>query len=111
MNKNKLNLFLDLGLALIFIVEQEMNFTGRHNHELLGIILGAALVIHIVLHWDWVVSITKTFFKKVIHESRFNYLLNLLLFVDLFITVITGIMISRTLGLQLDFVNNSTIQW
>lgn len=100
-NKTKLNLFLDLGLVLIFVAEQEMGFTGRHNHELLGVILGAALIIHIVLHWQWVVSITKTFFKKVVHESRFNYLLNMALFVDLLITVVTGIVISGTLGLQL----------
>ncbi|MEZ4668531.1 MAG: DUF4405 domain-containing protein [Anaerolineae bacterium] len=110
-NKNKLNLFLDLGLLLVFVAEQEMHFTGEHNHELLGVLLGAALIVHIILHWQWVVSITRTFFKKIIHESRFNYLLNLALFVDLFVTIITGIVISRTLGLKLGIDTHAGFPW
>lgn len=100
-NPNKLNLFLDLALCIAFVVEMEEHFTGLRNHELLGLAFGAAILIHVALHWDWVLSITKRFFNKVFHESRLNYALNLALLIDMIVIVVTGIMISRTLGLQL----------
>ncbi|MCA9914630.1 MAG: DUF4405 domain-containing protein [Anaerolineae bacterium] len=100
-NKTKVNVFLDMLLALMFIVEMEEHFTGLPMHEVLGLVFGAALLIHIILHWDWIVSITRTFFKTLLHETRFNYALNLALFIDLIVVTVTGIAISRTLGLNL----------
>jgi hypothetical protein len=100
-NRTKLNLFLDIALALAFAVEMEERFTGLRNHELLGLAFGAALLMHIVLHWQWIVCTTKTFFRNVLHESRLNYVLNLALLVDFIVVVVTGVMISRTLGLNL----------
>lgn len=99
-NPNKLNLCLDLALVIAFAVEMEEHFTGLHNHELIGLALGIAILIHVALHWDWVVSVTKRFFNKVIHESRLNYVLNMALFVDMLVIVVTGFLISRTLGLN-----------
>ncbi len=101
LNRTKLNLFLDIGLALAYVVERDRDFTGTHNHELLGLALGAALLLHIVMHWQWIVSLSKTFLHKLIHESRANYLLALLLLVNMLVTVATGILISETLGLNL----------
>jgi len=98
-NTNKLNLFLDLAIALAFVVELEMHFTGIRIHELLGLAFGTALIVHIVLHWRWIVSITRHFFQKLFHESRLNYVLNLAVFIDLLTTAVTGVLISRTLGL------------
>ena len=99
--RTRINLFLDLALMLAFVLELEMHFTGRTIHELLGITLGAALLIHIILHWRWIMSVTRTFFRKLLHESRFNYLLNTLVLVDLGVIIVTGILISQTLGLNL----------
>ncbi|MBI1255830.1 MAG: DUF4405 domain-containing protein [Chloroflexi bacterium] len=100
-NPNKLNLYLDVGLLIAFVVEMEEHFTGLHNHELLGLAFGLAILIHVALHWNWVVSITKRFFSKVFHESRLNYVLNVALFVDMAVIVVTGVLISRTIGLRL----------
>ena len=99
-NPNKLNLYLDLMLLIAFVVEMEEHFTGLHNHELLGLAFGIAIVIHVALHWNWVVSITKRFFSKVFHESRLNYVLNIALFADMAVIVVTGVLISRTIGLR-----------
>jgi len=100
-NPNKLNLYLDLALLIAFAIEMEEHFSGLHNHELLGLAFGLAFLIHIALHWNWVVSITRHFFSKVFHESRLNYILNLALFADMVMVVITGVLISRTIGLSL----------
>lgn len=102
LNKTKINVVLDVLLALIFVVEMEQHFTGLPMHELLGLVFAGALIIHILLHLGWVVSITRSFFKALVHESRVNYVLNLALLIDLSIIAVTGIGISRTLGLSLD---------
>lgn len=100
-NNNKVNLFLDLALVVAFAVELEMHFTGLRLHELLGLAFGAALVIHIVLHWRWILAITRCFFQKLIHESRLNYVLNIGVFASMLVATVTGILISRTLSLNL----------
>jgi len=104
-DRTKLNLFLDVGLVLFFAVEMEVHFTGLPLHELLGLLFAAVVVVHLVLHWDWVVSITRTFFRKLIHESRLNYVLNLLLFIDVLVVMVTGIAVSETLGLHFGLGN------
>jgi hypothetical protein len=108
---NKINLLLDLGIALAFVVEMEEHFTGLRNHELLGLAFGAALIVHIVLHWRWVLGVTRHFFQKLIHESRLNYLLNLALFVDMIVIVVTGIAISRTLGISFGLDRAAQMGW
>lgn len=99
-NRTKWNVWLDIALTLIFIFEMEEGFTGLLMHEALGLFFGTVLVLHIILHWDWVVSITRTFLRKLLHESRFNYVLNLAVFVDLVVVTVSGVLISRTLGLN-----------
>jgi hypothetical protein len=100
-NGNKVNLFLDITMALAFAVIMEERFTGLHLHELLGLAITVSFVTHLVLHWKWVVSITKRFFAKLFHESRLNYVLNLALFADIVVVIVTGIVVSKTLGLQI----------
>ena len=100
-NRSRLNLFLDIGLALSFAVAMEEHFTGLQIHEWLGLFFGAVILVHIILHWSWIVALTRTFFRKLFHESRLNYVLNVALFVDMVAVVVTGILISRTLGLSI----------
>ncbi len=106
-NTTKLNLFLDLGLALAFVVELERHFTGLRNHELIGVALGVASITHIVLHWKWVWNITKTFFRNLFHSSRFSYILNAALLVDMAVIIVTGVLISQTLGLNLGIARDA----
>lgn len=110
-NPNKLNLFLDMGIALAFVVEMQERFTGLRNHELLGVALGLILIVHIVLHWRWVVSITRHFFQNLWHDSRFNYVLNLALFADMALLIVTGLLISRSLGLNLGLDRQAQGSW
>ena len=106
-NTTKLNLFLDIGLALAFVVELERHFTGLRNHELIGVALGIALLTHIVLHWKWVWNITKTFFRNLFHSSRLSYILNAVLLADMGVIIVTGILISETLGLNLGIARDA----
>ncbi len=50
---HKVNLLLDIGIGIAFIVEEQIHWTGIRNHELLGLAFGLALLVHIALHWRW----------------------------------------------------------
>jgi hypothetical protein len=102
-SRTKLNLFLDLVLALAFVAVMEVGFTGQRWHEDLGVAITAAFLIHIALHWRWIIGVSKQFFQRLLHfnEARFKYALNLLVLIDLAVVIVTGLLISNTLGFYL----------
>ena len=85
MNKVKLNYWIDVGLAISFFV---CFFTGLIKwpglirvigssafrvlhvknisllHDWSGLIMGLLVLIHLALHWKWIVQVTKSIFKK-----------------------------------------------
>ncbi len=95
LNRNTTNLLLDAASFLAFLILTAPRFTGMAIHEWLGVALGAALITHLLLHWNWLVSITRRFFGAATWRARTNYLLNALLFVCFTVTLFTGLMISR----------------
>lgn len=105
LNQTKVNLAIDGGIFVGFLVAEAPHFTGIAIHEWLGIAFGAAIIAHLLLHWQWIVAITRRFFAKVPWQARVNYILNLLLFIDVTIIILSGLMISKealpALGLSL----------
>ncbi len=84
MNKTLLNYIIDAGLAVTFL---SVSLTGilkfprllpalgiQHRslpmyqisaiHDWSGIIMAALVLIHLALHWNWRVCMTKSFLKK-----------------------------------------------
>lgn len=81
MNKAKINYFVDLGLLIFFIslfitgiikfpgLLQTLNIGIYHRdlpmyeinaiHDWSGITLGVLVFIHLMLHWNWIVVMTK----------------------------------------------------
>ena len=80
----KLNYFIDLGMAISFIAvfitgiikfPELSSFFGIRNrilrmyqitliHDYSGLVFGILVIVHFVLHWKWIVTMTKGFFKK-----------------------------------------------
>lgn len=104
-NRNKTNLIIDSAIFLAFLVAMAPRFSGIAVHEWLSIAFGAAIVTHLLLHWQWLVEVTKRFFGKAQLSARVNYVLNALLFIDITLIIFTGLMISKValpaLGLTL----------
>jgi hypothetical protein len=104
-NRNTLNLFVDIAIFLAFLVAMAPHFSGIAVHEWLSIAFGAAIVTHLLLHWQWLVEVTRRFFGKAQWSARVNYVLNALLFADVTIVIFTGLMISESalpmLGIRL----------
>jgi hypothetical protein len=100
----KTNLYVDIAILAGFLVVFEPALTGVAVHEWLSLAFASAVMVHLLLHWEWVVQVTLKFFRKLFHSSRLNYVLNLALLVDFVLVLLSGLLISRsvlpTLGLQ-----------
>lgn len=81
------------GITILF--ERE---TWEGLHDWFGIVMIAAAVIHIIVHWKWIVSMT----KRVVHEmvnrerrfnnrSRLNVLINMVTGLSFLITALSGL--------------------
>ena len=101
----KINFLVDSAIFVAFLVALEPRLTGMTLHEWLGIAFGAAIVAHLVLHWKWLVATTKRFFGRLNGNTRLNYLVNALFFINMTVVIFTGLMISETalpaLGIRL----------
>jgi hypothetical protein len=92
----KTNLFMDIGLLLAFLVSASPHFTGNTVHEWLGVALAVVLIAHILLHWSWIVSVGARYLKNLWHVSRFQFFVDVLIFVTFVVLVTTGLMMSKT---------------
>jgi hypothetical protein len=101
----KTNLLVDSAIFAAFLIAFEPGLTGIAIHEWLSLALAATLVIHLVLHWDWVVAVGARYFRKLFHESRLNFLVDVFLLAAYVLVMLSGILISRSviavLGIQL----------
>jgi len=102
----KTNLILDITIFTAFLAVANPSLTGMTIHEWLALAFAAAIVTHLLFHWNWLVTVTKQFFKKLFHQSRLNYVVNALFFVAMTTAMLSGLLISKsvmsTLGIQLN---------
>ena len=85
MNKGRLNYWIDIVLAISFLIcfvtgmlkwpsaykligtEIYRNISMQKMsrlHDISGLIMGLLVFIHLALHWSWISSMTKSLFKK-----------------------------------------------
>ena len=95
LSKNQINFLVDIGIFLLVLVVAAPQATGIAIHEWLSIAFVAPIIAHLVLHWKWIVNVTKKIFSKIPGETRFNYILNVLLFIVTVLASSTGILISE----------------
>ncbi|MCX6748720.1 MAG: hypothetical protein NT076_03875 [Candidatus Pacearchaeota archaeon] len=62
----KLNYLVDILMAISFIIIilTALNSQRGGLHSTFGWIFVALVILHFLLHWKWVISITSNFFKK-----------------------------------------------
>lgn len=94
-NRTKINLWVDLVIFIAFLITTAPRFSGLAIHEWLSLAFAGAIVAHLLLHWQWIVAATRRFFARLPRQSRINYVLNALLFIDVTLIMFTGIAISR----------------
>ncbi|WP_326513968.1 DUF4405 domain-containing protein [Clostridium intestinale] len=111
---NYIKLFLDVIMAIIFVLLFNTHvFGGLTFHEVAGLFIGIAILVHIGLNWRWVKNITLSIFnKKITLKTRIGYFINILLLLDIATIIISGIFISKVtfngLNIHSSFFNKST---
>jgi hypothetical protein len=76
--RTRLDFWFDATILVGYTVAYSYGFTGVVIHEWLGIGLGIALLLHLTLHWDWVVRTTRRLISPRGHD-KLIWLVNLLL--------------------------------
>jgi hypothetical protein len=92
--RTRFDFWLDAVLLIAYTLAYSLGFTGIAVHEWLGIGLGAVLIIHLTLHWDWVLRTT----RKLVApggRDRFIWLVNLALLLSMTLCIASGVMISE----------------
>jgi hypothetical protein len=92
--RTRLDFWLDALLLVAYTLAYSLGFTGIATHEWLGIGLGVALLVHLTLHWDWVIRSTRKLLRRSGRE-RFVWLVNLLLLLSMVLCIASGILISE----------------
>lgn len=105
---NYIKFALDLAMGIIFaFLFNKQVLGGMKFHEIAGLAIGVAVLVHVLLNYKWVVNVSKSIFsKKVTLRTRLVYILNILLLIDMAIIIISGIGISKILFPNLGFYNS-----
>ena len=96
-NQTKTKLWIDIAIFIAFLIAMDPRSSGIAIYEWLATSLIAALVVHLLLSWDWTVQSTRRFLGSLNSQMRLNYILNWLLFVDGTVIMLSGFMISESL--------------
>lgn len=110
-NSTKLDVLVDVIIFLMFLIATDPRVTGIAIHEWLGLAFGAALIVHLLLHWKWIVTVVRRFLSRLPGQVRLNSLLNILLFIAATLLVFTGLMISRVVLAPLGLPPNRDFFW
>ena len=90
----KRNLYLDIAIGLGYLVALYPGWTGLQWHEWLGVAVGGSLITHLVLHWRWLVAITKRLLGTLATRARIKYALDGGLLVAFLVLLGSGVVIS-----------------
>jgi len=104
--KLKTNFLIDLLIFMAFLVSANPALTGNTIHEWLGLAFGAAILVHLLLHWNWLVDVLRRFFRNFFQRSRLQFVVDLLFFLAMTASGFSVLLISKAVlpfvGLQLD---------
>lgn len=92
--RTRLDFWFDACLLLGYTLAYSYGFTGIGIHEWLGIALGLALLVHLTLHWDWVIRTTRRLLSPR-GNDKLIWLVNLALLFAMTLCVASGVLISR----------------
>jgi hypothetical protein len=92
----KIQLLADIVLFIGVVWALMPQATGIPLHEWGSLLVIIPFLIHLVLDWQWIIAVTKRFFKRQSGEVRFNYFWNWFQFMMMVIACFSGILISNT---------------
>ena len=92
--RTRLDFWFDGVLLVAYTLAYSLGFTGLAIHEWLGIGIGVALLLHLTLHWDWVLRTSRRLLRRG-GRDRLIWLVNLALLLAMTLCVVSGVLISQ----------------
>src|SRR3984957_13225615 len=108
--RTRLDFWLDALLLVAYTLAYSLGFTGIATHEWLGIGLGVVLLVHLTLHWDWVIRTTRNLLTRA-GRGRFIWLVNLMLLLSMTLCIASGILISEVALPELGITLGASSFW
>jgi hypothetical protein len=89
-------LLVDVALLMLLLLVMEAHATGNSLHEWLGIGMAFIVLLHLLLHWKWILHFTLRFSLPIKGRTRLLYGLDIFIFTAFVSTVFSGLMISNS---------------
>lgn len=98
MKKNFIKITLDIIMTILLVLMYSKVVISLQFHEIGGLIVFGLFIIHILINWKWVVSVSKRLFDKNLPaKTKLGYVLDVLLLICMTFIIISGILISKIL--------------
>lgn len=97
------NFVFDAIMATAFLLLANPPSTGLVVHEWLGVLLAAAGLVHVLVHWNWIARTARRVWSADGRGQRLNAVVNAVLFVALTAVVLSGVLTSKHLSPALGF--------
>ncbi|GHB77415.1 hypothetical protein GCM10008107_28660 [Psychrosphaera saromensis] len=96
-NLHKTRYVMDVLLLFSFMLISAPQSTGIAAHEWLSLFFVVPLVIHLLLHWDWIKKSFLRLFTRIQGKERFSIIWNYLLYLLMLTVFVSGFLVSVAL--------------
>lgn len=93
--KTTRDLIVDAIALLIYLVAANPAITGLPIHEWVSIGVLVAMLVHMVLHWDWTLDAVRRLRSRLQAASKWNLAIDVALFIAFMTCFVSGVMVSR----------------
>lgn len=91
-------ILLDVCMLSLLVLMYQKRVISMRFHEVGGLILFALFLLHNGLNWKWIKGVSSKIFQRSLPtRARVSWLVNVLLFIAMAATVITGLLMAKTL--------------
>lgn len=104
---NTIKINFDTAMFLLFVLEYNTMMAvlgGMKWHEITGLVVGGMFILHMIIDWQWIKTVTVTIFqKKVPGKTRLAYINDWLMFLEIIYVFVSGVACSSYLFPSLNF--------
>jgi len=97
LSRTKLRVYNDLVLFVGMVLVLAPQATGIPLHEWGSVLILLPFLLHLLLDWQWIVSVSQRIFKHQNGQTRFNYYWNWFMFVMGVLATFSGFWVSEAL--------------
>ncbi|MBI4927410.1 MAG: DUF4405 domain-containing protein [Anaerolineae bacterium] len=108
---NRTNLAIDAGIFTAFLGAMNPELTGISIHEWLSVAFAMTVIVHVALHWRWVIEVAQRFFERLWNANRLKLVVDGLLFIAVTGVMTSGLMISRSVLPTLGIAVGENFTW